>query len=73
MCIPRFDCCWNSVRRSAIWRASVAAGASYTTVTRSSICICVPSTVTARIQEVHLTIGHLLCALVEDALLAKRP
>ena len=37
------------------------------------ICICVPSTVTARIQEVHLTIGHLLCALVEDALLPKRP
>jgi D-sedoheptulose 7-phosphate isomerase len=37
------------------------------------ICICVPSNVTARIQEVHLTIGHLLCALVEDALLAKRP
>ena len=33
------------------------------------ICICVPSTVTARIQEVHLTIGHTLCALVEDALL----
>ena len=35
------------------------------------VCICVPSTVTARVQEVHLTIGHLLCALVEDALLAK--
>jgi len=35
------------------------------------VCICVPSTVTARIQEVHLTIGHLLCALVEDALLAE--
>jgi D-sedoheptulose 7-phosphate isomerase len=35
------------------------------------LCICVPSTVTARIQEVHLTIGHLLCALVEDALLSK--
>lgn len=32
------------------------------------ICICVPSTVTARVQEVHLTIGHLLCALVEDGL-----
>lgn len=28
----------------------------------------VPSTVTARIQEVHLTIGHILCGLVEDAL-----
>lgn len=32
------------------------------------ICIGVPSTVTARIQEAHLTVGHILCALVEDAL-----
>ena len=28
----------------------------------------VPSMVTARIQEVHLTLGHILCGLVEDAL-----
>jgi D-sedoheptulose 7-phosphate isomerase len=34
------------------------------------VCLCVPSTVTARIQEVHLTIGHILCGLVEDALLS---
>ncbi len=32
------------------------------------VCICVPSAVTARIQEVHLTIGHILCGLVEDGL-----
>ena len=32
------------------------------------ICIVVPSTVTARIQEAHLVIGHLLCGLAEDAL-----
>ena len=32
------------------------------------ICIRVPTTVTARIQEVHLTIGHILCALAEAAL-----
>ena len=32
------------------------------------ICICVPSKITARIQEVHLTIGHILCALVDEAL-----
>lgn len=31
-------------------------------------CIEVPSTTTARIQEVHLTIGHIWCGLVEDAL-----
>ena len=33
------------------------------------ICICVPSKVTAHIQEVHLSIGHILCGLVEDAFL----
>ena len=32
-------------------------------------CILVPSTETARIQEAHLAVGHLLCALVEDALI----
>ena len=35
------------------------------------ICLLVPSTKTARIQEIHLTIGHILCGLVEDALLSK--
>ena len=34
------------------------------------VCLIVPSTVTARIQEVHLTVGHILCALVEDGFLA---
>ena len=34
------------------------------------ICIRVPSTTTARIQEAHLTIGHILCGLIEDALFA---
>jgi D-sedoheptulose 7-phosphate isomerase len=39
------------------------------------ICICAPSSTTARIQEMHLTIGHILCELVDDALSAypKRP
>lgn len=31
----------------------------------------VPSTVTARIQESHITLGHVLCELIEEALLAK--
>lgn len=30
--------------------------------------ICVPSDITARIQEAHILIGHILCAQVEDAL-----
>ena len=32
------------------------------------VCILVPSTVTAHIQEAHLAIGHILCGLVEDAI-----
>jgi D-sedoheptulose 7-phosphate isomerase len=28
----------------------------------------VPSNLTSRIQETHITLGHVLCELVEDAL-----
>ena len=31
-------------------------------------CIIVPSSETARIQEVHILVGHILCGLVEDAI-----
>jgi len=33
----------------------------------------VPSTVTARIQECHITVGHILCALVEEILYGANP
>jgi len=32
------------------------------------LCLAVPTRETARIQEAHLTIGHILCGLVDDAL-----
>lgn len=32
------------------------------------VSLIVPSTVTARIQEAHITIGHILCELVEEIL-----
>ena len=28
-------------------------------------CICVPSNSTPRVQESHILIGHIICALVE--------
>ena len=31
-------------------------------------CIVIPSDSTPRIQEMHITVGHILCGLVEDAL-----
>ena len=30
-------------------------------------CLCVPSSETARIQECHIMIGHIVCGLVEKA------
>lgn len=35
------------------------------------ICICVPSSETPRIQEAHILVGHVLCALVEEALFCR--
>ena len=34
-------------------------------------CFIVPSTVTARIQETHITLGHVLCELIEEDVFAK--
>jgi D-sedoheptulose 7-phosphate isomerase len=35
------------------------------------IAICVPSKNTARVQESHITLGHILCSLIESALAGK--
>lgn len=34
----------------------------------ADISLLVPSSVTARIQEAHITIGHIICELIEEAL-----
>ncbi len=36
--------------------------------TKCDVSLVVPSDVTARIQEMHIVIGHLICALVEEHL-----
>jgi D-sedoheptulose 7-phosphate isomerase len=38
----------------------------------SDILFCVPSAKTARIQEVHITIGHIICELVEHELFGNK-
>jgi len=35
------------------------------------ICLAIPSKETPRIQEAHITIGHIICELVEDELFKK--
>lgn len=34
-------------------------------------CICVPSSETPRVQEAHILIGHIVCAVVEEELFGK--
>jgi D-sedoheptulose 7-phosphate isomerase len=33
----------------------------------ADVSLVVPSSVTARIQEAHITIGHIICELIEQA------
>ena len=35
---------------------------------KCDLCLCVPSDSTARIQEMHITIGHTICELLEERL-----
>ncbi|MDR2733121.1 MAG: SIS domain-containing protein [Spirochaetota bacterium] len=55
------------IRRIALIGAGDAGGVS----ARADIIISVPSTVTPRIQECHVLIGHILCELVEERLAAR--
>lgn len=41
-------------------------------VDRVDFCLCVPSAVTARIQESHITVGHLICQGIDEAFAAGR-
>lgn len=36
--------------------------------TNVDICLCVPSSDTPRVQEAHITIGHIICEIVESTL-----
>jgi len=40
--------------------------------TLAEVCLLVPSSNTQRIQESHITIGHIVCGLVEDLLAPRR-
>jgi D-sedoheptulose 7-phosphate isomerase len=36
--------------------------------TNVDICLCIPSSDTPRVQEAHITIGHIICEIVESTL-----
>ena len=58
----------RKARESGLTTIGLTGGSGGQMATSCDLCLCVPSKVTARIQEVHLTIGHILCGYVESAL-----
>lgn len=38
-----------------------------------NFCLCIPATVTPRIQEAHILVGHSLCEIIERELFPARP
>ncbi len=62
--LQAFDVC----REKKIFTVGLTGGTGGKMAGKCDVCICVPSTVTARIQETHILIGHILCGLVEDSL-----
>jgi D-sedoheptulose 7-phosphate isomerase len=52
-------------------KTAVLTGANGGELARSAdVSIMVPSNVTARIQEAHITIGHIICQLIEEKMFA---
>ena len=49
-------------------RAGLAGGSGGQLAAATDLCLVVPSSNTARIQEAHILIGHMLCDLIETAL-----
>ena len=45
-------------------------GSGGTLASMSDASVCVPSDVTARIQESHILIGHIWCEMIEEAIIA---
>jgi D-sedoheptulose 7-phosphate isomerase len=52
------------------FRAGLSGGTGGRLPEATELCLVVPSANTARIQEAHILIGHMLCDLVETALAA---
>jgi D-sedoheptulose 7-phosphate isomerase len=58
----------ESARRGGIDVVALVGGKPSRLAELATVTIAIPSTDTQRIQELHITVGHILCGLIEDAL-----
>lgn len=58
----------RAARRKMMFTVGLTGAGGGLLVSEVDYCICVPSRDTPRVQEVHIFIGHVLCEIVERAL-----
>lgn len=58
----------RAARDSGMTTIGFTGASGGTLVDHVDLCLCVPSHNTARIQEVHITVAHVVCEIVERAL-----
>ena len=63
----------ETARRRGLATVGLSGGTGGPLAEAADTCVTVPSTCTPRVQEAHILIGHILCALVEDALCSDTP
>lgn len=61
-------CAIEAARQLNVNVIGLTGGAGGKMVSACDICLCVPSQSTARIQEMHITIGHAICEILEARL-----
>lgn len=60
-------CALKQAKKMGIKTAVLTGGDGGELVKLADLCLIVPSSITARIQEAHITIGHIICGLIEEA------
>jgi D-sedoheptulose 7-phosphate isomerase len=65
---PNVVCALETANRLGMITVGLTGETGGKTKAEAEYCICVPSRDTARIQESHILIGHILCEIVEQEL-----
>jgi phosphoheptose isomerase len=63
----------DAAREKGMHVVGLTGGSGKSMAAMCDVCVVVPSTETARIQEIHITVGHLLCEAVDAILHAPGP
>ena len=56
----------NSARQKVMSTVGMTGSSGGQLVSQTDYCLCVPSNATPRIQEAHITLGHIICEIVEN-------